>query len=285
MALNDYETSKDRGQPVELYKFIYGTGPSSFYAFTDGDTPVIHGGITYEPTPTLRDAIKSSGSFESMSLSIEVPLSSLIAELFRVAAPIRVVSVIIRQGHIPNASDPAGYATGENFPVAWAGRVLEANRGDVSCTLSCEAGAAGMSQPGLRQNYQLTCSVALYGSRCGASKVAAKTATTVSAINGNRVTLPVGWLGARTAFDYIGGLLEWDTPDGRELRTILRVETLRTLVLTGATRGLVVGGAVDVFLGCAHTVAACEGLHNNIVNYRGQPFIPTDNPVGKNNHS
>lgn len=285
MALNDYETSRSRGQPVELYKFVYGTGAASFLAFTDGDTTVIHDGITYAPMPAVRGAFKANGSFESLTLSIEVPLDSDIAELFRIMAPLQPVSVFIRQGHIPNSSDPVEYALGENFPVAWVGRVLEVNRGDTSCTLSCEAGAAGMSQPGLRRNYQLTCPLVLYGPRCKASKAAAKIATTVSAITGNRVTLPAGWMGARTAFDFIGGLAEWDTVDGREYRTILRIEALQTLVLTGTTRNLSVGGAIDVFLGCAHTVAVCEGLHNNIVNYGGQPFIPTENPVGKNNHT
>lgn len=286
MALNDYETSIERGQPVELYKFIYGDAPTSFYAYTSAEQSIDLDGVTYYPLPAVsHDKIKATSKFTESELRIEVPRSSEIAALFQGYPPGRVVSLIIRQGHIPNADDPGTWATGENFPVAWTGRVLEVLPDNMVHTLVCESSGVGLKRPGLRRNYQWPCPLVLYGARCGADKNAAKNTQIVESISGNKVTLPVGWMGARVAGDYVGGLAEWVTPNGTEARTVLRVETDVTIVLGGPPIGLSPTDSIDVFLGCPHTLAGCETLHNNVVNYGGQPWIPTRNPVNQNNHT
>jgi len=41
-----------------------------------------------------------------------------------------------------------------------------------------------------------------------------------------------------------------------------------------------------VVFGCPHTVGGCRRVHDNILNYGGQPYIPVgSNPVHKNNHT
>lgn len=286
MALNDYETSVERGQPVELYKFIYGDAPTSFYAYTSAEQPIDLGGETYHPLPKAsHDSIKATTKFTEAELRIQIPRSSEVAALFQGYPPGRVVSVIVRQGHVPNSDDPGAWLTGENFPVAWTGKVLEVLPDDMVHTLVCESSGVGMRRPGLRRNYQWPCPLVLYGSRCGANKTAAKTTQVVQSLAGNKVTLPAGWLGAIPAKNYIGGLAEWATPNGIEARTVLRVESDAVIVLAGPPSGLSAGDSIDVFLGCPHTLDGCETLHNNIVNYGGQPWIPTRNPVNKNNHT
>lgn len=286
MALNDYETSVERGQPVELYKFIYGDAPTSFYAYTSAEQPIDLGGETYFPLPAVsHDKIKATSKFTETELRIQIPRSAEIASLFQGYPPGRVVSLIIRQGHVPNSDDPGAWATGENFPVAWTGRVLEVLPDNMVHTFVCESSGVGLKRPGLRRNYQWPCPLVLYGARCAADKAAAKTTQVVQSIAGNKVTLPAGWMGTHVAGDYVGGLAEWTTPDGTEARTVLRVETDVTIVLAGPPIGLSATDSIDVFLGCPHTLDGCETLHNNIVNYGGQPWIPTRNPVNKNNHT
>lgn len=300
MAMNDYEVSKSRGQPVELYLFRYGSEVDDFFAYTDGERDVLHGGITYTPLPVDRGKIESKGKLDANEVQITVPRPSDVADLFRIYPPARIVTVTIRQGHIPNGDDPASYALGENFPVAWLGRVLEASREEAECVLTCESASASMKRPGLRRHYQWPCSLVLYGPRCRADKVAATVTCTVATVGGNRLTLDAPFLpqvpvdpadpllgtqDAHTVAAYVGGIIQWAGPTGTEYQSILRTEGTAGLVLTGPTRGLLIGATVALSLGCPHTLAGCEALHNNVVNYGGHPFIPTFNPLGKNNHT
>ena len=291
MAISDYEGSRDRGQQVELYQFIYGEEDQE-YLYTDGETNVTYDGKTYAPLPIQRDKITSKGGLSGREIKVIVPKSSEIADLFRIFPPGRVVSIIIRQGHIPNPDDPVEFLDGSNFAVVWSGRVLEASRSGAESTLTCEALSAGMRRPGLRRHYQWTCPLALYGHICKAPKVAIP--VEVSSIAANKITLPEGWLVSEevgnefsyTPKDFIGGLFDWQGEFGTEARGILRVENDLTIVISGPPIGLAAGDQANVYLGCAHTVDSCQLLHDNILNFGGHPWIPsTGNPVGKNNHT
>lgn len=284
MALNDYETSAERGQPVELYTFTYGENAGRYHAYTNAENAITHEGVTYETLPIKRGKIKTKGRADGREISIDVPLYAGIAELFRIFPPGRTVTATIRQGHAPSADDPVGFEFGQNFEVIWVGRVLESRRNGNRATLTCESAAAGMKRVGLRLHYQWPCPLALYSTRCGANKAASKVTTTGTG-SGSDIILPAAWNGAFAAADFIGGLVEWASVDGREYRTILRVRDATTLLLNAAANNLPDGDPVDVFLGCPHTLAACTSLHSNAVNFGGQPFIPLINPVGKNNHT
>lgn len=282
--MNAYETSAERGQPVELYKFVYGTEAGREYFYTNADQDITVSGDVYKAIPLDRDKIKTKGRAEGKEITVEVPMTSEIAELFRIFPPGRVVTVTIRQGHLPTGDGFDAPDDGTNFPVIWTGRVLESRRNDNSATLTCESSESGMKRVGLRRHYQWPCPLVLYSTRCGADKDAAKRQTTASAITGNSLTLPSGWNGASAVGSFLGGLVEWDSANGREFRTIIGVSG-DVLKLNAAPSGLAVSDDVDVFLGCPHTLEACGTLHDNEVNYGGQPFIPLKNPVGKNNHT
>lgn len=285
MAINDYEGSRDRGQQVELYQFIYGEAGQE-YLYTDGEGDITFDGKTYTPLSIDRDKITSKGDLSGREIKVKVPISSEIANLFRIFPPGRVVNLIIRQGHVANPDDPVEFATGDNFGVIWTGRVLESSRAGSEATLTCEALSSGMKRPGLTRHYQWSCPLALYGTgvgQCNAPKVA--NPAVVSTIVGNKITLVDGWIGAFAGKDFIGGLFEWQGVSGTEARGILRVESTNTIVISGPPIGLAVTDSVDVFLGCPHTLAGCETLHDNVVRYGGEPWIPTaGNPVGRNTH-
>lgn len=283
MARSDYEESIDRGQPVDLYQFIYGEAGTSIY-YTDGETEVVYNGQTYIPHPISRDTIESNGSPVGKEVKLRTARNSEVADLFLIYPPGSPVSVIIRSGHVPNSDDPVGWAAGENFPVVWTGRVLEVSRSDNTALLNCESASAGMRRPGLRRHYQWPCPLALYGSRCGATKVPIN--VPVVSTTGNKIVFASGFMGARVASNFIGGLVEWTGEDGKESRGILRVEGATTVVVSGVIRGLSPAEVVSVLIGCPRTLAGCETLHNNVVRYGGHPWIPSDgNPIGKNNHT
>jgi hypothetical protein len=148
--------------------------------------------------------------------------------------------------------------------------------------------STSLRRPGLRRHYQYGCPHQLYGPHCLANKAAATVASTVASLAGATVTLNSGWNGAFAADKFLGGMLEWTAPGGStDRRTILRI-TGNVLSLSGIPKDLAPTDAVDVVLGCNHKAYAEDGgdclpLHNNILHYGGQRWIPTKNPIGTNN--
>ncbi len=285
MAVNDYETSIKRGQPVNLYTFDYGVGLK--YRYTDHETDILWNGDTYTATPVEEpQSLKSRGDLSSGKFELTVPKTSAIATLFLVYPPTQPVVLTRRQGHVANADDPAGYASGVMFAVAWTGRILDTERGRNTVTLYGDSAAAAVGRPGLRRHYQRTCAHVLYGTGCGASKANATHPATVSAIAGNKITLNAGWLPVGFTYsDFETGTVSWTSGLGSEVRTIMRMTSSEVLYVDALLRDLAPGDPVSMILKCARTVENCRRLHNNIVNFGGQPYIPRLNPVGKNNHT
>lgn len=107
-------------------------------------------------------------------------------------------------------------------------------------------------------------------------------------VGSNKITLTAGWIPAaseRVPADYVGGLVKWQSADGVEERGILRAEGLNDIVMTGPALGMFPQDDVEVSLGCPHTLEGCGLIHQNLPNFGGQPFIPTFNPLNKNNHT
>ena len=55
MTFQTIETSRQKGEPVTLYRFRY--SETANFAYTDAEQAITHGGITYEPIPIMRDAV------------------------------------------------------------------------------------------------------------------------------------------------------------------------------------------------------------------------------------
>ena len=276
MSFAAREASQDDGVPVELYHVRYGAEPGAFFAYCDGPLPVTRGGITYTPLALDRTKTPVSGGLDKTRMSVTLPMDSPLAELFRVYPPSRVVILTIREAHY---EDPSGEA-----PVTWVGRVLSCARakgGPTTAELTCEPSQTSLRRTGLTRFYSLSCTHDLYGRRCRASKAAATRAGVVAALAYTKITLAPGWAGAFAPRNFIGGLVEWPGADNREYRTIMRVNG-DVLSLTGPTTGLGVGDPVDVILGCNRTPENCRGLHDNILNFGGQPDIPLENPIRTN---
>lgn len=286
MTFVAHEESRDRGEPVDLYLFRYGLATNAFFAYTDGEQPVVFGGIEYQPIPIKRGNFVASGTLDRQNMTVNTPINSGISELFKIYPPGQVVSLVIRQGH---ANDPD-----EQFLVIWTGRVLSAEREGSETNLTCESSATSMKRSILRRNYQTSCPHFLYGPECRANKVAATKTLPVISLTATRITLQDNWSDPLPPGKYVGGMVEWMQGGNKEIRTILKVQDDKTLFLSGPTTGLIAGASVDVIKGCNHfwtfnsdgttneAQTDCIGVHNNANNFGGQPWIPTENPINKN---
>lgn len=276
MTFDARETSRLNGRPFHLYTFKVGSDFEIRY--TNLATPFSHGvdgeglPIVYQPLPISHGEIVSSGNLDKSSLEVRLPESGNIPDLYRDEQPSDVVALIIRQGHVGDG----------DFKVCFAGRVLGASYEEADMVLECEPISSSLRRPGLTREYQYSCPLVLYGSRCRASRTAATSVVSVVSVDGPLVALPSTWAAANRKDKYIGGIAEWTATTGRRVRrTIINRDGD---VLTLSTGGdLATGDALTLVLGCGKTMDDCRQVHSNILNFGGQPAIPLVNPVGITN--
>jgi len=287
MTYAQYQGSRDQGEPIQLFLFRYGTEAGEYYAYTDHteEKTVDHGAplgeITYSPVPIQRGGIESNGTLDKSALRLSTDIGTDLAEIFRVYPPASVVALTIFEGHL---DDPD-----EEFVVIWAGRVVAAQRIKSELALSAEPVSTSLRRPGLRAAYGYGCRHVLYGPKCQANKAAATVSSTVVSINGSAISLAPGWEGAFPPEKFLRGMVEWVTDGGSiDARMIIRVDG-DTLSLAGLPNGLSVSDPIDVVLGCNHKAYAeeggdCQPLHDNILHYGGERWIPLKNPIGTYNN-
>lgn len=269
MTFNSTETSQQNGRPIEAYEFVFGPGPAHVYRFTNGDTDRTGPTGTFKAIPIQRERYVSSGTTDKSSLKIRTPVTTDLSNLFRSYPPTQPVLVNVWQGHLGDGE----------WIVAWTGRILSVTKEGSENVMTCESTIISLKRPGLRRNYQYACPYVLYGPGCMANKGAATFPATVESVSGGLLVLGAGWNGPHEPKRFSGGMIQWEGESGLEVRTILRVdEATNRITIIGPLRDLEVGDAVQVILGCNRLMDGCH-VHNNIVNFGGQPWIPLRNPV------
>ena len=79
-------------------------------------------------------------------------------------------------------------------------------------------------------------------------------------------------------------MLEWAADGHSSIRTIVSVTGVKTGIgIRGNLRGLTVGSSIKITFGCNRLQSDCADLHNNILNFGGQPAIPLENPLSQKN--
>ena len=291
MTFDDLEKSTQLATPLELYLFDTG---SKTYAYCNGDNdftfgvnPYTNAAEIYRAVPVDRDRITSSGTLDRSALVVRIADTTDIAALLRGYPVSSVVTLVIRQGHAEASPD---------FLVAWAGRVLSAKGGnDGVRQVTCQPASTSLKRTGLRRNWQYGCPHALYGPACRADQAYATVSTAAVGANRSTAFIADGVLTARAPLDrWQGGLVQWTDADGAvQIRTILRVTDQpggTTSLSLGGPASYPAGATLAISLGCDRTMNDCRTLHRprdeadygggNIRNYGGQPFIPTNNPIG-----
>jgi len=84
-----------------------------------------------------------------------------------------------------------------------------------------------------------------------------------------------------------GGYIEWDSGLGYPERRSINSASGAVLTLAYGAPDLAPGLAVDAFPGCDHSTTACTnfgiaGGTDQMLNYGGQPWIPSINPLAGN---
>jgi hypothetical protein len=252
------------------------TGQSGEFRYTTSPRPVEYGGYTYEPVVVKPGKMRVEGNAAQNNLSIKLPRTNPLSEVFKSHRPAHPLTLTILQGHL---TDGTGL-----FLPRWTGRIVGSKRKGEELELTGAPWTVALSRAGLRRNYQIGCPHVLYGEFCRASKAAATVVGTVTAVSGATITLAGGWE-AHAKNKYITGFVEWDGYSGQIERRRIQGVSGNTLTLTGYVNDLVASETVSVILGCNQSVNDCRDLHNNIDNCGACPTIPTKNPMGSNTNN
>ena len=74
MTYDLIETSDALGEPVELYKFAYGSGAANKFTYTDGDFETQVETDVFAPLPIERNAVLASQTLDKSTLEVTVPV-------------------------------------------------------------------------------------------------------------------------------------------------------------------------------------------------------------------
>lgn len=276
MAFETVETSRQDGLPITLMLIEYGEADNAFFAYTDVDRTVEWAGKTYIPVPFGNSKIESSGSLDKSTLEIEISPNASIVSLFRDEPPSQPLRMSLLQGHFGDG----------DYKTVWTGRLVALNHKTQGVQLSAQPISTTMRNPGLRRHYQYGCPWVLYGKECRANKATATVLATPTEIGSNFFRLPEGWNGAFAHEKFLQGFTQWsDFRSGVvQIRTIMAFgDDLNQVVVNGTIFGLAAATEISLVLGCSHQMDDCENLHGNILNFGGQPWIPTENPTRLSN--
>lgn len=126
-----------------------------------------------------------------------------------------------------------------------------------------------------------TCNAFLYDSKCRVNKATYTEARTIAGISADGLTITFSGL-AVFAPNWKHGLLEHVS--STEQRSI--VDHFPTGVVVNLPfRNPQIGDAINVSQGCARTIEVCDNTFDNVINFRGHPRAPLQNPflVGTTN--
>ena len=246
---------------VELYKII--TADVTYY-WNSSDEDIDYLGDTYTPVAISRTNMAQTEEMSKNNLSLTVPYDNQLAILFLEDTTDLYPTMTIFQKQ------------DSTVLTWWKGRIVNAKANDGSVALECESVFTSMRRPGLRAKYQRPCRHALYHRGCNLDKADFEVVATCTAASG--VTLTVTEAGLLADGYYLGGMIRYN---GKYRFILNHVGTTLTISRPhqDLNSDIALGNvSVSIYPGCLRTRDVCNDKFNNLVNFGGFPWIPTNNP-------
>lgn len=260
---DDLEEGVSSSAPVEGYKF---TGSFKTYRYTSADRSILINGELYLPVAVSRSRVKAgTQEDDNLSLDLEIPFDvDVIRDYAYAQTPPRLTLEVFRQ----QQDDP------ENaWSLFWTGIVRGFSVSGRTAKVQVPS-IFSLALQGEIPNvyYQAPCNHVLYDGRCGISRAANKYDAVVQTVTGAAITL--------TAAPATTGILA-----AGEIVNVRNGERRLILSNAGSTINigypfvdLLPGDAVELVKGCDHSLETCKAKFDNVINFGGFPYIPSDNP-------
>lgn len=276
-AFADAEGSAEDSEPRELVDISINDGVT-VYRHTSATRDIVYSGNTYTAVAMSRSEISVNMPGEPKELVITLPIDHPLARRFtRAGVPQTKISVTLYR-------QQAGQTE-----CVWQG----------DCTsYSSEGRIARFRVPSRAGEWLLRalptwsvgrrCNNVLFDENCGLSEsgshggLAFKVSTTVIFVSGRDVRVDLGSTSRNGTWSETGRFVHTSSGEKRvvAMQTDLNpgFSSVADLSLNLMIPELKIGDAVDVFIGCPHTIEACHSLLGNKDAHSGMPALPDKNP-------
>lgn len=262
MTFDSREKSRFSGQPLECFRFAQA---GNFWLFTSADEPVTLPSGVYTPATIERGGLDHSEEDVTGALTVTVPRTNPVAQLFVTFAPPSPVQVTLYRAHRGE----------ESTPVVWfSGTVSAATFRSAAVELECIPLRVSLRRRIPILGVQNQCNWPLYSEGCGIAAGDFRDTCLLNSVSG--VTVVSADFALRADGWFRNGWLE---TAGGERRFIVE-HVGDTVTLMNVLAGLGAGQSVFAFAGCDRTEAVCAGKFNNLANHLGFPRVPGRNPHG-----
>lgn len=237
------------------------------FGFTSHDLPVVYDGVTYEASSGfMPSAVSTSGGLAVDDVELEGMLvSDAITEADLTAGLWDRAEVWLYQVNYNDLTMGANV-----LRRGWLG---ETTMGTNRFTVELRGMNQRLAQA-VGDNFSPVCRATFGSPKCGKDLNSYKVTGTITAVPSNRVFVDAARTEADGYFDlgYVTFTSGNNTGVSREIKTY----AADTITCEFAFPFLVeVGDAYEMFKGCDKKLATCRDTYNNVVNFRGEPYIPT----------
>lgn len=247
-------------RPVELYTVTMGV--TIWRHCNAVDTALLVSGNTFTGEAITRGNISDARD----ELTIKLPGSHALPQMYKDIPPSTPVSILIQW--LDRDDNPASLRV---LYKGWVKSVKFTQDGQIA-ELYLESIVTGLDEELCNDTFCVGCQVPLYGTKCGLSKDDYDYSGAVTAVTGNVITVSGLSAAPRTATWALPGMVKL----GDDWRQVF-AQSGDDLTLSLPFYADALGETVTVYKGCDHTLTMCEADFDNVVNYRGFPYVPKQN--------
>lgn len=259
---DDLEQSVASSAPIEGYKFI---GSFKNYLYTSSDKAEIINGETYLPIAIKRSNVKAgTQDDDNLSLDLELPFDiEVIRDYAYAQTPPKLTLEVYRQ-QLGNSLA---------WSLFWRGIVRGFNVSGRTAKVQVPSIFSLALQGEIPNVYfQTPCNHVLYDARCAVPRDDHRFLAYIQAVAGVAITLT-----SEPAAPHILAAGEIVNLRNGERRLVLDNEG-SAVSIGYPFVDLRPGDQVELVKGCDHSLAECKAKFNNVINFGGFPYIPSDNP-------
>lgn len=268
MSFFSKESSKEGGNPVELYMFSLG---SILWHYTNSTKSVVVGDITYESANIQRSKIAHTRELNKVDLTITTPWDFPPGKRFRTIAPSLPMGVKVSKMHLDDTDE-------DNIAVLWQGVVSQVAWKGGTSDLVCEPLSISLKRSALSRYYTRPCSHSLFGGACGVDKARFGVELVSPRIDGLVVSSPSFTDPSRAVGWFDSGYLSYTTQEGLDEVVTIYLHTAGQVTIANHFIGGTQGVTITAYPGCDHGPRDCTTKFSNIANYGGFPHIPKRSP-------
>jgi uncharacterized phage protein (TIGR02218 family) len=250
--------------PAELYRIWRMSGEEE-WTYTSADSAVVYGEKTYAPAAISRGAVAYDQSLDTSSLDITLDRVSDPAVRFVASHPVEPIWVQVLRVHRDQSPMEA--------VVVFAGLIVSVGLSGAAANIQCAGLDKALDQQIPTFRIQTGCNATPFDAKCALDPddyVITGVTATVSAD---------GLVLTATGFaEYADGYFTLGHISINGHRRMIVEHTGQSIRLRYPVPGMASGDAFSAWPGCDGTIETCRDKFNNVINFRGYPDLPTDNP-------